>query len=314
MEYAVGWYDGGSAMSVRPAIEAHRSEEQQLVTPGRAKARRVKPAIVRPIESVEQALRVLDILAGAAELGVSELAAMLGRSPSGAFRLLATLQANGFVYQVPASRKYRLGLKLFELSARQTRGYDLGSLARPYLEELVQRTGETARLEVLDRGESVTISLVESDHAVQIRASLGQRSAAYATSTGKVQLAFQPADLIERVVEAGLTPHTPHTVTDRDALLKELAEIRRRGYATNVSGWREGAAGVAAPVRNAGNLVVAAIGIAGPASRLSSARLKALATDVGQTADSVSQQLGWAPAGAAEPPSQLGMERTPRKR
>ena len=249
-----------------------------------------------PLQSVEQALRVLEALADQDELGVSELAAMLGRSPSGAFRLLSTLRDSGYVEQVPATRKYQLGLKVFELSAKRARHLDLRAIARPFLLALVRSTGETARLDVLDRFESISVDTIEGTHAIQPRTWVGYRSACYATATGKAQLAFQPADFVDAVIAARLVAFTAHTITDPVALRQEIARIRQQGYATNVSGWREGASGVAAPIYNADGSVIAALGLAGPNARMKTAKeLHRLAQPVMEAATQISRQLGWVP-------------------
>jgi DNA-binding IclR family transcriptional regulator len=254
------------------------------------------------LQSVEQALRLLEAVADQGELGVSELAALLGRSPSGAFRLLSTLQANGYIEQNPSTKKYRLGLKLFELNARRVRRLDVREVARGYLEELVRTTGETARLDIFDRLESVTIEAVESPHAIQVRFGIGHRSTPYATSTGKAQLAFQPEEVVERVIANGLVAYTSNTLTDPQVLREELAQIRRRGFAVNFAAWREGACGLAAPVRGPQGQVIAAVGIGGPSSRLTARRIESLAPAVIAAAHEISRRMGWVPESPLEAP------------
>jgi DNA-binding IclR family transcriptional regulator len=247
------------------------------------------------LQSVEQALLLLEALAERGELGVSELAGILGRSTSGAYRLLATLQQHGYVQQVSRNRKYRLGVKLFELSAAFTRSLRVRDVARPMMDELVRATGETAHLSVFDRGEAINIETVESTSPVQVRSHVGSRSAAYATSTGKVLLAHQPTAVIEAVLEAGLTAHTAATLTDPLLLRQELADIRENGYAVNQGGWREGILGVAAPVRDVNGHVVAALSLAAPMNRVDEHRLEEFARLVRSVAAEVSTSLGWVP-------------------
>jgi DNA-binding IclR family transcriptional regulator len=255
-----------------------------------------RPSGSASLQSVEQALLLLEALAERGELGVSELAAILGRSTSGAFRLLATLQQRGYVQQTSRNRKYRLGVKLFELSAAFTRSLSVREVARPLMEELVRTTGETAHLSIFDRGEAINIETVESTSPVQVRSHVGSRSAAYATSTGKILLAYQSAETIAAVIHAGLNPHTAATLTDPVLLRQELAAIRERGYAINRGGWREGILGVAAPVRDTTGGVVAALSLAAPMSRVGEARLEEFVRLVRTAATEVSTLLGWVPA------------------
>jgi DNA-binding IclR family transcriptional regulator len=249
------------------------------------------------LQSVEQALLLLEALAARGELGVSELAGILGRSTSGAYRLLATLQQRGYVHQVSRNGKYRLGVKLFELSAAFTRSLRVRDVARPVMEELVRATGETAHLSVFDRGEAINIETVESTSPLQVRSHVGSRSAAYATSTGKVLLAHQSAQVVDDVLDRGLISHTAATLTDPRLLRQELAAIRANGYAINRGGWREGVLGVAAPVRDVNGHVVAALSLAAPMSRVDETRLEEFAQLVRDVAAQVSTLLGWIPAG-----------------
>jgi DNA-binding IclR family transcriptional regulator len=196
------------------------------------------------------------------------------------------------VQQVPRNRKYRLGIKVFELSAAFARSLDVREVARPVMEKLVHATGETAYLSVFDRGEAINIETVESTSPVQVRSHVGSRSAAHATSTGKVLLAYQPAETIDAVIGRGLDAYTLATLTDTALLRQELADIRARGYAINRGGWREGILGVAAPVRNITANVVAALSLAAPMNRVDEARLEDFVSLVRTAATEVSTSLG----------------------
>lgn len=249
------------------------------------------------LQSVEQALLLLEMLAERGEAGVSDIARALGRSPSGAFRLLTTLQRRGYVEQEKASRKYRIGVRLFQLSAAYEKTLDVRSVAHPHMVELVRRSGQMAHLAIFQRDGAVNIHTVESSEAVSVHLSIGTWSAAYATATGKALLAFQPGHVVDRVIESGLQQFGPGTITDPDALRAELQEVRRRGYALNVAGWRPGVWAVGAPIRNRHTQVIAAMSLASPLTQVDAERSARLTDWVQQTTDGISRQLGYVPEG-----------------
>jgi DNA-binding IclR family transcriptional regulator len=106
-------------------------------------------------------------------------------------------------------------------------------------------------------------------------------------------LAFQPAPKIEQIIAAGLTAHTEHTITDPDALRRHLSDIRARGYAVDNEEIEIGLRCIAAPIRDHSGHVIASISVAGPSQRLSKERLVSFAPDVIDTADTISQRLGF---------------------
>ncbi len=221
----------------------------------------------RVLRSVANALRAVETLAAADRpIGVSEIAARLGVAPSTAHRILATLVATGFARHEP-DRRYRPGPAVARLAARPTPPPLLRDLARPVLRWLAEASGETVHLAVLDGISVVTIDHAGGNRPGAVRHAIGARVPAHATAVGLALLAHHP-DVVESVVESGLERWTTSTISDAAALRRHLADARRRGYAVNLRGWREGTAGVAAPVILPDGDAIASIGISGPASRL----------------------------------------------
>jgi DNA-binding IclR family transcriptional regulator len=134
---------------------------------------------------------------------------------------------------------------------------------------------------------------LEGTHAIRMRSDIGVRKPAYCTAEGQVILAFQPDDVVERVTTAGLKPRTPKTVTSAEKFLRELAAIRNRGWAVEDEESEIGMISIAAPIRDDSGEVVAAVGIAGPVTRLSRKSIAAVAPHVVATADQVSARLGY---------------------
>jgi IclR family KDG regulon transcriptional repressor len=234
------------------------------------------------------------------DIGISELSRRLGVAKSTVHRLAATLAAEGLLEQDRESEKYRLGIALFRLGALVRRRMDISSQGRPYIYELREKTNETVHLAILDGTEIMYVYNLESTQAIRMRSDLGVRKPAYCTAEGQAILAFQPQPVIDAVIAQGLSPRTPQTITDPAELIKALAVVRQRGCAIEDEESEIGMRGISAPIRNDAGDVVAAVGLAGPATRLSKKAIAAFVPHVIETADLVSSRLGYrASAGIA---------------
>lgn len=252
-------------------------------------ARTGKPA-ARRIAAVERAVAVLDALArDEPELGTNEIARRIGADPSTASRLLGTLESARLVQHVPASGRYRLGLRLLELGSAALARLDVRAVARPHLEALVEETGETATLSVPGERDAVTVDFVQSAASVQSVARLGRPSVAHATATGKVLLAF--GDVV--LPSGPLERFTRRTVTDRAKLAAEVELVRAQGWA-EAAGEREADLNaVAAPVFGADGRLAAVVGLQGPEGRFDRRARRAAAERLLAHARAESQALGW---------------------
>ena len=226
------------------------------------------------------------------DIGISELSRRLGVAKSTVHRLAATLAAEGLLEQDRESEKYRLGIALFRLGALVRRRMDISSQGRPYLYALREKTNETVHLAILDGTEIMYVYNLESTQAIRMRSDLGVRKPAYCTAEGQAILAFQPQPVIDAVIAQGLTPRTPQTITDPAELIKALGVVRQRGCAIEDEESEIGMRGISAPIRNDAGEVVAAVGLAGPATRLSKKAIAAFVPHVIETADLVSSRLG----------------------
>lgn len=247
------------------------------------------------LSSVRNAARVLTSFSTEErELGVSELARRLGLGKSTVHRLLVTLSGEGLLEQNPVTGRYRLGLRMYELGSLVSVHLDLHEAATTVLTELRNHTGETVQLAVLDGREVVYVDRLESPHTLRLFGRVGHRNQAHCTATGKALLAHLPdADLDALLDGWELPAHTPYTITDSGRLRKELARVRRQGYAENANEAEAGVASVAAPVRDAAGGVVAALSVAGPAMRLDGGSMRRFAGLAIEAADTVSRRLGW---------------------
>jgi IclR family transcriptional regulator, acetate operon repressor len=241
-----------------------------------------------PVQSVDRAVTVLEILAREGEAGVTEIASELGVHKSTAFRLVTALENRGLVAQHVDRGKYRLGVGILRLAGATTARLDLVQESRPICEQLAREVGETINVAVLADGFALYLDQVAGPSALQTRNWVGQRLALHATSNGKVLLAYLPD---ARVVEP-LERYTAHTVVDPAVLEEQLDEVRRHGYATTVDELEIGLTAVAAPVRNLDGRVIAAVSASGPSFRLERAQLTKTTEAVCAAATEISRRLG----------------------
>lgn len=255
----------------------------------------------RRLSSVGSAIQLLKAFSEErVDLGISELSRRLGVAKSTVHRLAATLAAEGLLEQDRETEKYRLGIALFRLGALVRRRMDISSQGRPYLYELREKTKETVHLAILDGTEIMYVYNLESTQAIRMRSDLGVRKPAYCTAEGQAILAFQPQAVLDAVIVQGLSPRTPQTITDPAKLIKALAVVRQRGCAIEDEESEIGMRGISAPIRNDAGEVVAAVGLAGPATRLSKKAITTFIPHVIETADLVSRRLGYrSPPGIA---------------
>lgn len=210
-----------------------------------------------------------------------------------AHRLLAALEREGMVARDPSGDLYRLGPEAIALGARAARATDLRAVARPELEALAAHSGETATLEVLVESDMLILDEVLGTALIGATASLGTRWPAHATSTGKAVLAALPDARRRVVLGARLARCTDRTITSAAALARELAAVRRRGFASAVGELELGYVAVGAAVLDPERGPVAAVSVGGPAPRFSAARIAAVGRQVKAAAARVSTALGY---------------------
>lgn len=249
------------------------------------------------LESADRVLRALEVLtASRQDLTLSEIADRMHLPKSSVHRLLAVLITHGLVERDPATRSYRLGMRLFEMGSVVIHQRGLHTAAHPVVEELSVATGETCHLAVLSGTEAVYVYKIDGASSIIMSSRVGGRAPSHCTSIGKVLMAWARPELLERVVASGLQRYTAATITSPDALSAELEKVRAEGCAFDLEEYEQGLCCVAAPVRDYSGTVIAALGLAGPRSRVSKRRLNELTRSVVGAADAVSRKLGHVPA------------------
>ena len=220
------------------------------------------------VQSLERAFDLLERMADAGgEVGLSELSASSGLPLPTIHRLMRTLLDCGYVRQQP-NRRYALGPRLIRLGESAARL--LGTWARPYLAELVDVTGETANMALLDGDEVVYVAQVPSRHSMRMFTEVGRRVLPHSTGVGKALLAAVPPEQVRALLaRTGMPAATERTITDPDAFLAELDRIRGLGYAVDDNEQELGVRCLAVTVPD--SPTAAAISISGPAGRVTEA-------------------------------------------
>ncbi|MEU7104067.1 IclR family transcriptional regulator [Streptomyces sp. NPDC046215] len=217
------------------------------------------------VQSLERAFDLLERMADAGgEVGLSELSTSSGLPLPTIHRLMRTLVACGYVRQQP-NRRYALGPRLIRLGESSSRL--LGTWARPHLARLVEETGETANMALLDGDEVVYVAQVPSRHSVRMFTEVGRRVLPHTTGVGKALLAQSPDDEVRALLaRTGMPAATEKTITTPDGFLEALARVRESGYAVDDNEQEIGVRCLAVPVPN--SPTCAAISISGPAGRV----------------------------------------------
>jgi len=243
-------------------------------------------------------------------LGVQEIASRLRLPKSTAYRFVSTLRQLGLLVQDTESRRYRLGARLLSLQPAVIRPVDLRTLALPFLQGLMQRSGETAHLTERRGALAAITEVVEGPSMLRMAPKRGQTFPLHSGALSRAILAYLPPREINQILQARkLKRFTPNTPTSAAAVKRTLQEVRRAGYALSLQEVTVGACGISAPILGPNGRVIGSIGVSGPMQRLTEQKRQALVEPIRKAAAEVGglarQQLtGAAPAPSAAQPKQ----------
>jgi DNA-binding IclR family transcriptional regulator len=244
------------------------------------------------MQSVERTCNVLlSFKAEEPVLGVSEIARRLGIPKSSVHRTLDSLVQMGLVAHDRPSARYRLGPRATDLGFAALGTADIRGLALPVLQDIVQRTRETATLSLLAGDARFYAAQVEGPQDVRMTTEIGRRCPLYAGASGRAMLAFfSPSQLQHYLRSTSLTRLTDKTITRRDHLLRNLEQVRIQGYAASFGERDPWAGAVAAPVFM-GDVLVACISVCGPCNRFTPEKVKEYGQLVREATRQLSEQL-----------------------
>jgi DNA-binding IclR family transcriptional regulator len=253
------------------------------------------------VQSVERTLDILESLVDfATEVGLVEISQAVVLPLATVHRLLGTLIRRGYVKQNRQNRKYSLGFRALQMGNDMRQRFALRLEARPFLNRLMERTGESANLAVLDDGEVVYIDQAQSSKILRMFTQLGNRVPAHSTGSGKVMLAFGAPEAADGVLRRyGMPRRTPRTIVDPIRFREELARIRAQGYALDDEEHEEGVRCLAVAVRDGSGQVIASLSVSGPATRLGDEQIREFTSEVVECGSQLSARLGYLPAAVA---------------
>ncbi len=225
-------------------------------------------------------LTTLDVLEYLASRGgftrITEISNDLGYSKGRIHRILTTLVSRNYVRQSQNSRKYTLGLHTWLLGRGVHQVRSLIDGIRPKLDELHKECQETVALSVLDKGVLINLFVLHGLHPIHAHLHAGSESPIHATSSGKAILTELDQTTINLLVDGKLTRFTEHTHMDMASLMRDLKEIKQRGYAIACDEWVIGVSAISAPIGRIYDLINGSIAIVFPTSRASEALLQKL--------------------------------------
>ena len=241
------------------------------------------------IQSLARGLTILDLLSqSVAGVSITEVTAALDVDKGSASRLMSTLARHGYAIKDPATRRYALGPEIYRLSGSLQAQNPLHKTARPFLKQLMERTGECAHLAILAHGKALYIDQVESPATLSVNVQVGRMAPLHCTALGKVLLAYNMGEF-----PASLDTFTPRTITDPASLRLHLEIVRQKGYALDNEEFDAGVCCIAVPAYDFHNSVVGAIGISGPATRLTQEKLPDLAAIVVKIGETLSSRMSF---------------------
>lgn len=241
------------------------------------------------IQSLARGLKILDLLASAEDsVGITEIADYLGMDKSSISRVMQTLASYGYAEQDASTRRYRLGPQVVVLGQTLLNRMPLRDQARPFLQQLVDRTGECAHLGVLAQNQVLYLDQVESPATLRVNTRIGTLAPLHCTALGKSLLSFGRMETPD-----ALPAFTSRTIINPDALRLHLEQTRQQGYAIDDEEYNYDVRCVAAPVYDYANHVVGAIGISGPAGRMSLERIPDMAGVVREVARTLTNRISF---------------------
>jgi IclR family KDG regulon transcriptional repressor len=245
------------------------------------------------VRAVERALKILACFDDEhTERGISEIAYAVELHKATAHRIVTTLVNFGFLERSAGGQKYRLGLELANLGFKVIRRLDLRREARPFMKELVQKWDETCDLSIFDQGEVFYIEVLRGNRALTIAAAVGQRLPAHCTASGKLFLAHLTGQELDEVLSRPLNTYTDRTVNSPFLIREQLEKIRQQGYAVDNEEIETGVYAIAAPIYNRQGVMIAAISIPSPVSRMTAERNREIADSLLEASRAISRRMG----------------------
>jgi IclR family transcriptional regulator, KDG regulon repressor len=263
-----------------------------------------------PVRTVDRALDIiLCFNKKNSTLSLTEITRQIGVSKSTAHRMVRTLEDKRFLFRNPNTRKYHLGFRFLEIASEGFDDLDQHWVL-PYLQDLVEKSGETADLAILDGDNVIFLQVVESNQRVKLTARKGQSLPAYCTASGKAFLAYLPKDAVEQIVNSNEGRCSANKPLKRKSLVKDLEATLSRGFAISEEEYEKDINAVAAPILSMDGYPVMTIALAGPSIRFSRERMMELGRTIQNEINHIRREISL----TALPPSMPRKSIWPEKR
>lgn len=261
---------------------------------GKPKSPRAPQGGAGYVKSVDKALALLEGLADTDDgVTLSELAQRVGLPPSTAHRLLTTLERRRFVKFDNERIQWSIGVQTFMVGNAFLPRRNLVRRILPFMQELMEQSGETTNLAVESQGEAVYLAQVECHEMMRASSLPGSRVLLHCSAVGKALLSAMPEAAVTRILHnRGLRRITAHTLVSPEKLRAELAEIRLKGYAFDNEEHAYGLRCVAAPIFDESGHTLAAISLSGPTVRITDDRVPELGALVARFTRRISAEFG----------------------
>lgn len=224
------------------------------------------------IWAVTLAFQILELLARSDRpRRVTDLATELGTSKPRIFRHLNTLKQLGYVEQESETDRYLVGVRLAMLGNRAASRFELFNIGRPILQDLRDSLDLTVVISKIEDNKVLISDKLDGESGVSFVAKVGSALDLHSTAQGKLVLAYADASVLEAAIAQGLRPMTAHTITDPDKLRREVARVRKQGWATAPNEMLTGLNAIAVPIFNAEDQLMATLAVLGSVDRIGAA-------------------------------------------
>ncbi len=239
-------------------------------------------------------MRILRLFkVGREEFSVTDIAKQTNLPKSTASRLITMMVDEGFLTKNPKTNQYRLGLSILSLGGVINSHRELYMEAQPIVHQIVEELGETAHICLLENDEIAYLFRTEGKESVRLLTYMGRKNPVHCTSEGLAILAFQDEKVIQKYLEKDLYAYTESTITDKEQLQDFLLRIQNDGYVVSKDHYYEGFVGIAAPIRDYTENVVASISVVGPTSRITEEKYPYFIKKITKAAEEISMLMGY---------------------
>lgn len=247
------------------------------------------------VQTIDRTLDIIELLANAKEgLGVTEIGKNIGLHKSTVYRLLTALSNRGYIEKDPKNSTYKIGLKFIEVSGLFLKKLELKTEALPFMRKLAEIIGQPVHLAILEGAEVVYIEKVELVNSIRMYSQIGRRVPAYCSAIGKILLAGLNTDSLREVLEnIKFERFTPNTIISKRELLREIEQVKEKGWAVDNEEHEPNIRCIAAPIIDYTGKIIAAVSVSGESRIINYESDLEIAGHVIETAGKISTRMGY---------------------